>query len=173
MIIKGERVYLRALEEKDCDMLLELINDPETEKMIGGYSYPTSSAQQRDWLLNKANASNVLRCAIVPYDNNDEAVGTVILTDIDEKNGTAEIHTKISEKARGKGYGVAGISTTVDYAFKELRLNCIYCVIVSYNAASIKMVENCGFVKEGILRSRLYKDGSYQDLATFSIVKND
>ena len=38
MNIVGERIILRAIEEQDNEILLELINDPKTERMIGGYS---------------------------------------------------------------------------------------------------------------------------------------
>ena len=34
MILKGKKVVLRAVEEDDLDMLRELSNDPEFEKMV-------------------------------------------------------------------------------------------------------------------------------------------
>ena len=37
MNIKGDSVTLRAIEQTDATLLRELINDPETEKMLGGY----------------------------------------------------------------------------------------------------------------------------------------
>lgn len=40
MNIKGKIVTLRAMEIEDQEMLRETINDPEIEKMIGGYSFP-------------------------------------------------------------------------------------------------------------------------------------
>lgn len=36
MIIQGEKVILRALEKNDADLLLDIINDPDTENMLGG-----------------------------------------------------------------------------------------------------------------------------------------
>ena len=38
MIIQGDKVVLRAVEESDNAMLLSLINDPDTEMMLGGSS---------------------------------------------------------------------------------------------------------------------------------------
>ena len=43
MILKGKKVTLRAVEESDIEMLRELINDPEIEKMTVGKSFPVSS----------------------------------------------------------------------------------------------------------------------------------
>ena len=36
MNIYGDKIFLRAIEKEDCELLLELINDPEIEIMLGG-----------------------------------------------------------------------------------------------------------------------------------------
>lgn len=173
MNIYGSKVYLRAIEERDNEMLLEMINDPETEKMLGGYSWPISITDQKKWFEGQSNKANILRC-IVSVKETDIAVGTVILSDIDLKNGTAEIHIKLSTKnGRGKGYGTDAVNTLVSYAFKEMRLNCIYANILTYNTASAHLFEKCGFVKEGVLRSRVYKEGAFIDFLSYSIVRGD
>lgn len=173
MIICGEKILLRAIEATDNQMLLALINDPDTEMMLGGSSWPISEAEQLKWYDNQEKTRDILRCIIAARDQEKEAVGTVILSDIDEKNGTAQIHIKILRDARGKGYGTDAIKTAVAYAFKELRLNCIYAHILSYNEPSIRLFSKCNFKKEGILRSRIYKGGSFVDVYSFSIIKED
>lgn len=174
MNIYGEQVCLRALEEKDCAMLLKLINDPETERMIGGYSFPTSELAQRDWLLNRANGKDVFRCAVVEKNGEDIALGTVILSGIDFKNAIAEIHIKMdADRGRDKGFGTDAIKAIVQYAFDNLRLNCIYATILSYNDASKHLFEKCGFKCEGLLRARLFKNGEYCDVYSYSITKAD
>ena len=173
MNIYGSRVYLRAIEEWDNEMLLEMINDPQTERMLGGYSWPISITGQRKWFEGQINKGNILRC-IVSVRETNVAVGTIILSDIDLKNGTAEIHIKLSaENGRGKGYGTDAVKTLVSYAFKEMRLNCIYANILAYNTASTHLFEKCGFIREGILRSRVYKEGAFIDFLSYSIVRGD
>ena len=54
MWLVGEKVYIRAIESEDNSMLLELINDPETEKMVGGTAWPTSKEEQVIWQKNQA-----------------------------------------------------------------------------------------------------------------------
>lgn len=171
MIIIGNNIYLRALETGDNDLLRELINDPETEKMIGGSSLPVSREAQELWLKNQIGRTDVIRY-IIADKSTDVAVGTVILTDIDNKNGCAEVHIKISKNARHNGYGTDALNSAVNYAFSELRLNCIYATIVSYNAASVKMFEKCGFAREGVLRERIFKNGAFHDVYSYSILNN-
>ena len=174
MNIFGKKVVLRALESRDNDMLLELINDPETERMLGGAAFPVSSENQAKWLNVQNNKENILRCAVALCGEELEAVGTVILSDIDYRNGTAQVHIKLSrERGRGKGYGTDAVKAIVGYAFKELRLNCVYADILEYNIPSCRLFEKCGFKQDGVLRNRVYKDGEYRNIISYSILKSD
>lgn len=168
MVIIGEKIILRAIEQEDNSMLLELINDPDTEKMIGGKSWPVSFDSQMNWYNKLENNSTVMRCIIADKKDNSP-LGTIIISDIDYPNGNGHIHIKMAKNnVRGKGYGTDAINTIVKYAFSELRLHCIFANIISYNIASIKLFEKCGFQKEGILRDRIYKNGQYNDVFVYS-----
>ena len=173
MIIYGDKVLLRAVEEADNQLLLSLINDPDTEMMLGGSSWPVSEAEQLKWFEHQERSRDVLRC-IVALKEDGKAIGTIILSDIDQKNATGHIHIKMSKDGgRGKGYGTDAVNTMVQYAFEELRLNCIYANILSYNEASIKLFERCGFKRDGVLRQRVYKKGKFIDLLAYSRLITD
>lgn len=174
MNIISDRLILRALEPSDKLLLRKIINDPETEYMLGGWSFPVSEKDQDEWYASLKTNSGTLRCMIADRNDPGKAFGTVMLTDIDYKNGTAEIHIKLATgEARGKGYGAEAVSAMVNYAFNELRLHCIYARVNDYNLPSRKMFEKCGFKKEGILRGRFYKQGKYVDVFSYSVLKED
>ncbi len=170
MNIYGEKVVLRAIEPADNGLLLELINDPNTERMLGGSSFPVSQTAQAKWICDQMGRTDVLRCIIADKNTPDSGVGTVILSDIDRKNGIAQVHLKLIEAGRGKGYGADALKAMVDYAFRQLRLHCVYAHILEYNIASQKLAEKCGFCKEGLLRARAYKDGAYVNMVSYSIL---
>lgn len=173
MFIYGEKIVLRAVEESDNIMLLSLINDPDTEMMLGGSSWPVSETEQLKWFERQEQSRDVLRCVVALKDEG-KAIGTLILSDINQKDGTAQIHIKMSKDGgRGRGYGTDAVNTLVGYAFRELRLHCVYANILSYNAASVRLFEKCGFSRDGILRSRVFKGGSFVDVYTYSILKED
>ena len=173
MIIHGEKIVLRAVEEADNTMLLSLINDPDTEMMLGGSSWPVSESEQLKWFEHQERNRDVLRC-IVALKEDGRAIGTIILSEIDQKNATGHIHIKMSKDGgRGKGYGTDAVNTMVQYAFEELRLNCIYANILSYNEASIRLFERCGFKRDGILRQRVFKKGQFYDLFYYSRLISD
>lgn len=173
MNIQGKKVVLRAISMKDAGLLMELINDAETEKMLGGSSFPVSLEGQEKWIATQTGRTDVLRC-IVALKETEEGIGTVILSDIDTKNGIAQVHIKMDkQRGRGKGYGADALNVIVNYAFDEMRLNCIYADVLEYNTVSQKLFEKCGFHRDGVLRSRVYKGGRYNNVISYSRLKED
>lgn len=173
MNIYGEKTILRAIEPADNALLLELINDPNTEKMLGGSSFPVSETAQAKWICDQLGRQDVLRCIVSEKQAPDKGIGTVILSDIDRKNGNAQVHLKLAQSGRGKGYGTDALKAMVDYAFRQLRLHCVYAYILSYNTLSQKLFQKCGFQMEGVLKNRVFKDGTYIDLVSYSITYDE
>lgn len=174
MNIFGGKVVLRAIEKDDNEMLKELINDPKTESCLCGISFPVSTFRQERWFVELPNDASILRCIVADKEDAKTALGTVILSDIDYRNGSAQVHIKMAaELGRGRGYGTDAIYTIVQYAFSELRLHSIYAEIMSSNRISEKLFLKCGFALDGVLRSRIYKNGAYQDIKVYSIVNGN
>lgn len=173
MNIQGNSVVLRAISMEDAKLLMELINDADTEKMLGGSSFPVSLEGQEKWIAAQTGRTDILRC-IVALMENGEGIGTVILSDIDTKNGVAQVHIKMDrQRGRGKGYGTDALNTIVNYAFNEMRLNCVYANVLEYNTISQRLFEKCGFHRDGVLRSRVFKGGLYNNVVSYSRLKED
>lgn len=173
MNLINDEIILRAIELEDADLLKNLINDPEIEKMVVGWSFPVSTEQQIKWINNLSNQNNNVRFIIEIEEAG--AVGVVSLTGIDFKNSVATINIKLKRdnRIRNKGIGYKAITTLVDYAFNQLNLNCIVANILSYNTASQKLFEKCCFKLDGKLRHRVFKDGSYHDLLSYSLLRSE
>ncbi|MDF2540697.1 MAG: N-acetyltransferase [Herbinix sp.] len=172
MIITGGKIVLRAIEPADAKLLQNMINNETIEYMLGGWSFPVSSYGQTEWMRSLRQDDHTLRCMIEEIERNI-TVGTVILSDIDYKNGTAQLHIKLSPEYQGKGYGTDTIRTITAYAMDELRLQCIYAMINEFNTPSIRLFEKCDFQREGVLKRRVYKKGTYHDVFIYSILRED
>lgn len=171
MVIRYKDITLRAIEEDDLDLLREMMNDPEIEKMTGVVGLPVSKRDQKRWYDNLTNKD--VRLMIDTKEHG--AIGVVMLTDIDYRNSTAQFHSKIatSKQLRGKGYGTKATLALIRYGLLEMNLHLIYSQIVEYNVASQRVKEKCGFRKDGILRDRVYKNGQYYNLTIWSVTKED
>jgi len=171
-IVKND-ITLRAIEQDDMQLLKDIINDPEIENMVVGWSFPVSTEHQVNWISSISGDRNNVRLAIDTKYNG--VVGIVSLTKIDFKNRTGTINIKLNRenKIRRKGIGYKSINMLIDYAFNQLNLNCLAANILEYNTPSQKLFEKSGFVFEGSLRKRVFKSGTYQDLYSYSLLKSD
>lgn len=173
MIIKNGCVVLRAVEETDFDLLLRLINEPGIENMTVGFHLPISATEQKKWMQNYSNTMTDIRLMIEL--NNGNTIGMVMLNDIDYKNGSASIGYKISAPSQDRIRGDMhdAIEGMLNYAFNELRLNCVISSVLDYNIFSLKLMKKMNFSQEGILRKRIYKNGEFHDLIAFSILRSE
>lgn len=175
MEIFGKKIKLRAIEEKDSEILRILINDPYVESMVSGWSFPINKNEQKKWIDNLQNKKNSLNLSIVELDDkSDSCIGMVNLVDIDWKNASAFTGMKLISKIRGKGIGKDVVLSIMRYAFEELNLNRLDGSILELNIFSKKLyVEKCGWKIEGVKKESIYKNGKYQNNLILGITKKE
>ena len=173
MNLYGKKVMLRAVEEEDIEMVRQLTNSPDYEKMIVGWSLPISRKEQQEWFQSYRNTKEIIRYTIET--ELDGAVGMIGLHEFDWKNGSASgIGMRIAKKdIRTKGLATDAWMTLLRYSFDELRLNRVNGSALSYNAASLRVCEKVGFKQEGIKRKAIYKNGKFHDLIMLGVLKEE
>ena len=92
-MIQKDCVILRAMEERDFDLLFRMINSPEIEKALGSFTLPVNENRQREWMKNYRDTREQIRWMIELV--NGVTIGVIMLYDIDMKNGTAEVGYKL------------------------------------------------------------------------------
>lgn len=173
MELYGKKVMLRAVEEEDLEMLRQLTNSPDFEKMIIGWSFPISKKEQTEWFQKCKNDLSCIRYIIETEE--DGAVGMIGLKNIDWKNGIADgLGMRIAKKeVRTKGLATDAWMTLMRYAFDELRLNRINGMALAYNEISLHVCQKVGFKIEGTQRCAIYKNGVYVDVVLLGCLKSD
>ena len=63
------------------------------------------------------------------------------------------------------------VAQIVDYAFAALQLNRVFAEPYATNPASARVLEKAGFLREGILRANVIKDGKVLDQFLFAKVR--
>ncbi|GAB3259952.1 GNAT family N-acetyltransferase [Chitinimonas naiadis] len=163
MWIKGRTVTLRAIEEADLASLHRWANEPELQRLLGGWHFPNNLREQHAWWQGLNCQSVNQRFAIETAE--DGLIGTANLVDIDWKNGTAFQGTLLGDAdIRGKGYGTDTVMALMRYAFDELGLARLDTTIIDHNQASLHVyVEKCGWQIEGRQRDWYYREGRRWD----------
>lgn len=168
MILGESGIILRAIELEDASFLKSMINDPDIERMVLGWSFPVSTIRQIEWIQNLPIENMKY---IIDFEN--QAVGLASISSLDYKNSVANLNIKIMGENRGEGIGTKVIKLLVEFAFNELNLNCLTANILEYNNSSIRLFERCGFKQDGILRSRIYKGGVYHNILVYSVLRDE
>lgn len=173
MVIQNGCVTLRAIEEYDFQILYDMMQSPKIERSMGHCTAPISEKQQREWMANYKNSDEQIRLMIEL--ENGKTIGTIMLFDIDMQNGVAEVGYKLmADKAdRMTGDMADAMNGMLNYAFNTLRLNCVVARTLTENEKSERVLTNAGFSYEGTLRARVFQDGEYLDMKTFSILKSE
>ena len=104
--------------------------------------------------------------------NGTEAVGTCGLTSIDLTHGTAEFSLLIGPEFHRKGYGRAGLIELLKYGFKNYPLNLIFGETFEGNPAR-HLFRKLGFVEEGFLRQRYFKNGKHINSIMLSMLREE
>jgi diamine N-acetyltransferase len=155
---------------EDAALLMDLNNDPETAQYVVGNPRQVTLQEQIQWMERTKTETDTHRFIV---EHSGAPVGTVIISSIDRANLTANVNIKLHRDARGKGIGKQSIMQALQYCFETLGLFCVTAHVLSYNTASLALFNSCGFVNEGILRSRVIKNHERCDLVSFSKTRND
>lgn len=162
--LKGEHIYLRALEPEDLEFVYAIEND-ENIWELSHTQTPYSRFLIKQYLEaahKDIYEAKQLRLMISNYKN--EPVGMIDLFDFDFANKRAGVGILIQDvNDRGKGIGSEALQLLIQYAFKHLQLHQLYCNIVEDNTASLSLFKNHGFERIGLKKDWNYKNEHYKN----------
>ncbi len=79
----------------------------------------------------------------------------------------------IGQPYAGQGYTLEGLQLVVRHAFDTLRLHRIEAACIPQNTRSVRVLEKAGFQREGLLRSYLRINGTWQDHYLYALIATD
>lgn len=164
---------LRELERKDIEIINRWRNDPELIGSLGApFRYINAEVDQRWYEQYMNSRGSCVRCAVV--DEKDEILGLVSLMSIDSVNRSAHLHIMIGNlENRGKGIGTFAVCELVNHAFNNLNLRRIELGVLETNEPAIRLYQKVGFVREGVKRQSVYKNGAYLNLIMMGLLRDD
>lgn len=163
-------ISLRPLSTTDEELISFLTNSKEvTEHGFLNHLFPQSDIQTKNrlerWLKDQFFQKNM----VILYDSN--SVGIAQIHNIDYINRKCELGMLIHPEFQRKKIGTEVTKKLLTIVFDELNLNKIEIEIAANNYASIKLIEKFGFKNEGTKQQSIYKNGNYQDVVLYGLLR--
>ncbi len=173
-LLRGEHVYLSAVLDDDLEMIADWSEDshylrlfdsrPAAPRTIADVSDEIRTMQRGD----REFIFGVRRCA------DELLVGLAGLDGISWTHGTAYLSIGIGEEGhRQHGYGREALALLMRFAFDELNLHRLCLTVFAYNEAAIALYESLGFLREGVYREHLHRDGRRYDMILYGILRHE
>jgi len=143
-------VQLRPLTAKDLAPWAAYLMDP---RVFEHTSWNLRSADElQPYLAQAQTPDSMLRLALARH-SDDALIGTIGFHTVSSVNCSAELAYDLAPNFWGRGIARAAARCLTDWAHTQAGLRRVQATVLVSNRASIKVIEACGFEREGLLRS--------------------
>ena len=161
---------MRALEPSDLELLYQWENDSSIWKV--SQTLTPYSKHILTQFLETAHldifTTKQLRLMII---KEGFSIGTIELFDYDPVNSRAGIGILIAqENERRKGYAKEALGLMIEYAFKHLKINQLYCNISSSNKISLNLFSSLDFILVGVKKKWNKTSVGWEDELLFQLL---
>ena len=165
-----ENLSLRKiLTEEETEPYYKYMSSTKMRQFLSDDHIPTSLENALDDLIywqKLFSTKRSLYWAIA--DQNNQMIGTAGFNHISFKNGRAEISYDLDPNYWGMGYMSKSLKAILDFAENELELVRVQATVDTDNHRSIKLLERCGLLKEGIFQKYEIVAGQHKDYFMYS-----
>jgi len=158
-LVSGD-VKLRRLKESDSTRLVDLANNENISRNLrDGFPHPYTLQNAEEFIQRITDQDPVTIFAIEYKGEYVGNIGLVKCKDVYRKS--AEVGYFIGEDYWNKGIVTAALNLIVDYGFRNLDIVRIHTGVYEHNLASQRVLEKCGFIKEGVFKKAVFKQEKF------------
>lgn len=161
----SERIYLRAMEPEDLEVMYEMENDSQTWD-VSNFTVPYSRFVLKQYIENAQCdmfADRQMRMMIVRRVDN-MVMGTIDITDFVPLHARGEVGIGVRREFQGNGYAKEALGLLCDYLFGFLHLKQLVAHVATDNEGSLRLFKSCGFVQCGLLKEWWRVGSRYKDV---------
>ena len=173
-VLNGPRVRLRAMTAADVPRLFAQFSDPKVMRYWSRTPLMRveDAADMFAEIDRGVRAGDFLQWAIARC-SDDLMLGSCALFAQNRGHHRAEIGFALASAHWGHGYANEAVRLALGHAFNAMDLHRIEADVDPRNAASLRLLESLGFVREGLLRERWHVGGETQDSAIYALLARD
>ena len=168
------RLVVRAIERADLPGLMHVNGDAEVTRFLP-YATWLSLGDANAWYerMTKLQATGTAVQLVLIGKASGAPVGTFLLFKHDAGARRAEVGYVLGRAHWGTGLMREALQAVVEQAFGTLGLRRLEAEVDPDNAASTRLLERVGFVREGLLRERWLRDQRPYDVALYGLLKHE
>jgi len=170
----GNGLQLTEFLRSDPAVLVEYLDDKEIYDLTLRIPHPYTAADADRWLtmVEKATKQNGQPVNWAIRNEAGRSIGGVGLDGlVIGQTHRAEIGYWLARPFWGWGIMTAAVQAVCRHAFENLGLAKIVSHTFSFNHASARVLEKCGFESEGYLRRHYLKDGKLIDAKAYGLLR--
>jgi len=167
MELQSGNITLRPFRDSDAPRLAELANNEKIGRNLrDGLPFPYTVDDARNFIERFRKVESFFA---IEYKG--EYVGNISLSPLDNVyRKTAEIGYFLGEPYWNKGIMTIAVNLITEFGFRELGLARLHTGVYEYNPASQRVLEKCGYIREGVFRKNIFKNGSLWDEIRYGII---
>jgi RimJ/RimL family protein N-acetyltransferase len=155
VVIETERLRIRSLRDDDLPDLVALIDNWEVARWVSSVPHPYTEADGRKWivLVRQDHGTGRPRRFAIALKETDRLIGGVGLDgSTGDESEEPSLGYWLGQPYWGNGYGREAVAAVIDYGFRTLGIVTIRAYTHPRNAASQKVLLNCGLKKVGEIK---------------------
>jgi RimJ/RimL family protein N-acetyltransferase len=169
-MLQDDRVSLRPLHANDAEAVARLLNNKKIWDNLRDFVPHPYSVEHAVAFIEFAKQHDPQMIFAIDFEG--EFCGVIsLVAQPDVYRRTAEIGYWIGEPFWNKGIATKAVKLITDYGLHQLDLIRIHTGIYEYNTASMKVLEKCGYKKDGVFEKAIIKNGNIVNEHRYSIIK--
>ena len=174
--IETDEIVLRKITDDDIDALFEIYNNKKLFEYTPSIFKETK--QEIGELVERFHTrfadKQMIRMAITLKSEGNFAVGVAEMYGYNADVNMVAIGYRINERFWGRQIATKAVQAMTQFLFEEIGINRVYAEAMPTHAASLRILEKCGFVREGVIRQGYYfQDVGVVDGVIYSMLKCD
>ena len=164
---------LRQWKQADAASVARYINNKNVQRWLRvGLPFRFTRDDAVSFIEDMCLAADPKRDIMLAVEAGGEAIGSIgVFTKDNIYCKSAELGYWLAEPFWRRGIMTRAVQKICTLAFETLDIVRIFAEPFAENAGSRKVLENTGFVLEGILRRSVYKEGRVQDSCMYALLK--
>ncbi len=170
MRLECSRCVVRDWSPDDQDALVRFANNAAIARnMTHAFVYPYAEADANAWFALLAARDEPTHWAIEVDGQAAGGIGIAIGEGVFSRS--ADLGYWLAEPYWGHGITTEAARAVVPFAMRHFGLCRLEAAVFAWNPASMRVLEHCGFVREGISRASVFKDGELIDRVVYALVR--